>query len=233
MASQGPVVAPFRFLQPGQVLVQSFLAFEGGPVNALEHRPVLVAAPVGPRHMKQLHRRDVGSIRDVRALAKVDEVTVPVDGQGLCFGQAFDYLLLVGLSREQRPRFLITNLLPNKRMVIADGLEHKLLDLLQVLGGEGSRYVKVVVKAVLRGWSDSEFGLWKQFQDRVGHHVGRRMAHPVAKGPLGSGVLSLESTVVQHIPTCGECLKLSARQSGRCVLKPPEDHRRTPPASHR
>ena len=43
-----PMVSFFRFLQTFEVLLQFVLGCEGGPVDALHHRVLLAAAPIGP-----------------------------------------------------------------------------------------------------------------------------------------------------------------------------------------
>ena len=46
LPAQSAVVPPLRFLQTRQVGVQRLLALEGGPVDPLQHGPMLVAPPV-------------------------------------------------------------------------------------------------------------------------------------------------------------------------------------------
>ena len=41
-----------------QMLIQRLLRFEGGAIDALQHRTALVAAPVRARHAQKLERRN-------------------------------------------------------------------------------------------------------------------------------------------------------------------------------
>ena len=68
------VVALLGFLEPVQVLVERLLRLPRGAVDALEHRALLVAAPVRARDLRELERAEPAGRRDVRAAAQVDEL---------------------------------------------------------------------------------------------------------------------------------------------------------------
>src|SRR4051812_11849195 len=67
------------FLEPVEVVVQILLVLPGSPVNALEHRPLLVAAPIGAGYRLQLESSDLAGIRGVRSPAEIDEFRLFVD----------------------------------------------------------------------------------------------------------------------------------------------------------
>jgi hypothetical protein len=72
------MIAALRFLELKQMRVEIFLLPERRRVDALEHLPMLVAAPVGAGGVQQLEVFQVRRVRNVRASAQVDERTVGV-----------------------------------------------------------------------------------------------------------------------------------------------------------
>ena len=67
------VVALLGFLEPVQVLGERVLRLPRGAVDALEHRALLVAAPVRARDLRELERAELAGRRHVRAAAQVGE----------------------------------------------------------------------------------------------------------------------------------------------------------------
>ena len=70
------VVARLGLLEAVQVLVERLLRLPRGAVDALEHRALLVAAPVRARDLRELERAEPLGRRHVRAAAQVDELDV-------------------------------------------------------------------------------------------------------------------------------------------------------------
>src|SRR5882724_8096569 len=68
------MVAPFGFLQAVQMLGERGIRLPRGAVDALQHRALLVAAPVRARDLRELERTEPARRRDVRAAAQIDEV---------------------------------------------------------------------------------------------------------------------------------------------------------------
>ena len=198
LPAQPAVVAAFCLLQPGQVVVQFLLGLEGRAVNALQHGPLFVAPPVGPGHAEQLECQNIGGIADVRPLAQVNEPVMPVDGYDRRILQPLDEFQLVGLPRKQFLRFAAGQFLPLEWEGAGDGFPHQGFDLLQVIGREGAGDVKIVVETVQGGRPDAHLGFGKQLQDRVGHHVRRRVAHGVAMGVGFADVGVVKGAMVQH-----------------------------------
>src|SRR5207342_1065233 len=90
-----------RLLQALQVLLELLAVQEGGPVDARQHLPGLVAAPVGARQRGQLEGPDPAGRRAVRPAAEVLEGAVPVEGdrlRPLIPDQVLDQLHLVVLA---------------------------------------------------------------------------------------------------------------------------------------
>src|SRR5919202_534625 len=68
------VVAPPRFLDLPQVMIELILRLPGRAVNPLQHRPFFVAAPVGARDAGELERADLRRAIDVRSATQVNPV---------------------------------------------------------------------------------------------------------------------------------------------------------------
>ena len=97
----------------------------------------------------------------VGALAQIHEIVMAVDGDYRIFGEAFDKFDLVGLVGEHGLGISAIQILLLEGKSAFDGLLHQLLNLFQVLWGERTRNVEVVVKAILGGRADAHFGFGK------------------------------------------------------------------------
>ncbi len=181
------VVALLRLFAAPQVGVELFLRRPRGAVDALEHRALLVAAPVGPGRAEQLERADLARARDVRATAQVDERPLPVEGRRRhrravalrCREQVVDDLDLERLiALDQRGARRLRGLLAElERVVGRDRFAHPLLDLRQVVRRQRSRQQEVVVEPVLDHRPDAELGAREEVEHRLGQHVRRAVAH--------------------------------------------------------
>ena len=83
LAAKAAMVAPLRVFDALQVRVQLLLRFEERAVDALEHRVVLVAAPVGAGGVRKLERADLAGMLYVRPFAEVRELAVLVEADGI------------------------------------------------------------------------------------------------------------------------------------------------------
>ena len=195
LAAQLAVVALFGLLDAVQVLLELLLGGESGCVDSAEHLVMLIAAPVGARHVGELKRLDIAQIRQVRTHAQVGEVAHLVEGQHLILGQILDQLDLVGLLTALH----VGDGLGTGQRVAArtDALFsaalHFLFDLGKVLHGEGNLGIKVIVKAVRDGGADGQLRLGEQVLDGHGHQVAGRMeehlaAVRVVEGERGHGL---------------------------------------------
>ena len=212
------MVALAGLLELVQVCLEGLLRLPRGAVDALEHRLVLAAAPVGARGAQQLEGRDALGGRDVGTSAQVDpglltfrahvavdgvdRLLVRADGRVLisaALADALDDLALVGLVGEQGERVLLGQLLADEGLALLHQLLHAGLDALEVLGGEGALDVEVVVEAVLDRWADRPLGVRVQVGDGLRHQVGHRVAQDGAP-LLGVGVDGLDGhdTIGSH-----------------------------------
>src|SRR2546430_17344263 len=73
------MVALLRFLQHREVVVEFLLCLEGGAVNALELRILVVAFIISAGEAGELERADVSGAHDMRAGAKIDEIAVAIE----------------------------------------------------------------------------------------------------------------------------------------------------------
>ncbi len=198
LRGQAAVVALLGLLQAVEVLRQRGLVLPCRAVDALEHRALLVPAPVRAGHLHQLERTEAPGARDVRAPAQVDELRgVAVDADGGAGGDLaasassasascdpLDDLPLVRLVGEELQGGLRLQLVADEGLVGGDDLAHAGLDGGQVVVGEGLpvRQVEVVVEAVVDGRADRELGPGVELGDRLGHDVRGRVAQDVAAG---------------------------------------------------
>ena len=84
------VVALLRLLQHREVGLHLGLVLEGGAVDALELRVLLVAFVVGAGDTQQLERADVAGAHHVRPGAEIDEIAVLIERDLFAFGNVFE-----------------------------------------------------------------------------------------------------------------------------------------------
>src|SRR6267143_1107863 len=89
------VVPLLRFLEHGEVVLEFLLCFEGGTVDSLQLRIVLVPLVVSAGHIGQLEGADVSRPHDVRAGAQIEKISVAIKGDSLAGGDALDNIELV------------------------------------------------------------------------------------------------------------------------------------------
>ena len=195
------MIAFGRLLQLVEMLGQCLLGFPRRAVDALEHRALLVATPVGARDALELEEAELAGRRNVRTDAHVDErvgVAIGADHAaftdfggivvvGFCGLDALDDLDLVRLVGEEFLGLGHRHLRADERLIRLDDLAHLGLDALEVVVAErlGVGQLEVVVEAVLDGGTDRELRAGEQPRHRLGHDVRGRVPKHVA--PLGRG----------------------------------------------
>ena len=108
-AAQASVVAAMGLFDPLEVLFQLFFCVEEGSVDALEHRVMLVAAPVGAGNAHQLEIGDFACTLDVWPLAQVDEFALLIEAY-LLVRNLVNQLEFVGLVLEALSRLIFRDL---------------------------------------------------------------------------------------------------------------------------
>ena len=170
--AQPSVVPLFGLFQEGQIGLKFFLAEISGAVDALEHLPVFVAAPVRARQTQQLERGHAAGVRNVRAPAEVHEFALLVNGYGLV-GQVPDQFDLIFLAPalEKGDGVVPEHVPPGEPHVLLDDAGHLFFDAGQVFRREALRIIEIVVKTGVDGRTDGDLHPRKKGADRVGHDV--------------------------------------------------------------
>src|SRR2546425_6544173 len=109
LAAQTSVVAAMGLFDALEVLFELFFCVEEGPVDALEHRVMLVAAPVGAGNAHQLEVGDFACALDVWPLAQVDEFALLIEAH-LLVRNLVNQLEFVGLVVEALSRLILRDL---------------------------------------------------------------------------------------------------------------------------
>ena len=177
LGAELPVVALACLLEHREVGAELLLRAEGGAIDALEHRVLLVASPVRTRDLHQLERADLARPSDVRAAAEIHEIAVAIDGDHAPLGELVDQLELIGLACKELARPLASDLLAREREVFRHDLLHLGLDGGEVLGRECVLAVEVVVETVLDRRAYGDLRPWKKAEDGVGHDVRGRVPY--------------------------------------------------------
>jgi len=208
LASQAAVVALLGLLEAPQVTVELCLRLPDRAVDALQHRTLLVPAPVRAGGVQQLERAKVAGRVEVRATAQVAELPVAVEADDgrLLLGQLGDDLHLVVLSLGAHLAECVgaVELAPLERQVGRDLPPHPSLDRLEVVGGQGAREVEVVVEPVLDCGTDAQLGPREELEDRRRHDVRGGVAHRV-KTVVGTGIEHLGRRRSDLVPVHGHC----------------------------
>ncbi len=172
---QFSVVALLGLFQAVQVSLEIFLLRPRRAVDALQHRVLRVAAPVGAGQLHQLERaRELARGRQVRAAADVEPVALAINRKLLAGrNHIVDDLHLVGLA-QRGERALGVLALPHlalDRQVALDDLVHALLDLFQVFRRKGDFAREIVIETVLDRRADRHLRARIQFLHRLRHHM--------------------------------------------------------------
>src|SRR5215204_6629024 len=152
LPSKLAMIPRLRLLQAPQVGLELLLCRPGGPVDAGEHRLVLITAPVGPGDVLKLEGPEPSRARHVRATAEVEELALAVNRDIAVFEVADD-LPLVRVVLVQLLGLGFGDLLTLYRQVAPDHLAHLLLDARQIFVSDPAIDLDVVVEAVLYRWT--------------------------------------------------------------------------------
>src|SRR5262245_50397307 len=134
-----------------EVGVEFLLAEKRGAVETLKLLAGGVVLPVSAGDRQQLERADLAGVRNVRAAAEVDELTLAVETEGrILLEVVVDMLDLVALSDvlAQGAGLGGRALEARERLRLGDDLAHLLLDAGEIILADGSRRVDIVIEAV-------------------------------------------------------------------------------------
>src|SRR5919107_493413 len=164
-------------------------------VDTGEQRFFLVPPPVRPGYVLQLEGAEPPSARDVRAAAQIEKISLLVD-RDLTVFQPLDDLRLVRVIHVEILGVGLGDLFPLYREVPRDDLMHPLLDARQILVREATRYLDIVVKAVLYRRGEGPLATRIELHYGLGHSVSRRMPqHLEALGGVCGNYLEGSTTV--------------------------------------
>jgi hypothetical protein len=131
--AQLAMIAFLGFLQHLEVLLELVLGGPGRAVDALEHRVLLVAAPVGAGHGQELEVADLLGARRMAAAAQVGEGRVRVVRELLVLELLEELeLVLLAAALPILLGLLVGDFLALELVVALDDLEHLALDRLEV-----------------------------------------------------------------------------------------------------
>ena len=154
---------------------------EGNAVDALQHLPLVVAAPIGAGNRHQLERvaGHLAGMLQVRTAAQVLPVAVPVHAQRFVAGDRLDQLDLVGfvIVFVMLDRAVALPHLGGDGIAAVDDFLHLLFDLAQIFGGEGLGAVEIVIPAVVDHRADGDLGVGPDLLHGAGHDMGQVVAH--------------------------------------------------------
>jgi len=136
LLAQAPMVTA---LQLGYVIEPGLQRFFGRPdraIDALQHRTLFVAAPIGPCDARQRKGRwvELAGMFHVWTAAQVGELAIAIHADGFALGELVDQLQLVRLVGEQGAGLFAGDLAAHKWMASADDLAHLRRDVVQVVG---------------------------------------------------------------------------------------------------
>ncbi len=177
-ASQLAVIALGCLFQPPEILLHLLLRDPRRAIDALEHRALLVAAPVRARDLHQLKGTNLPRILHVRTTTEVQERVLLVDAN-FSIRQVLNQLNLIGLSfdLEVLQGLLARPAIALEKIFSGDNLAHTLLNIGQIFGRQRARKIEIIVEPILNRGPDREFRVRKNFLHSLGHHMGRGVSH--------------------------------------------------------
>ena len=168
------MVALLGFLEVVQVLLEVILLEEGRGVDALQHLPLHIAAPVGPGGGEQLEVLEVRRIRHVRAAAQIDERAIGVGADDFVATlEIIEALELERIVGEPYARLAERHFFAHERILLGHDLLHLGFERRQIIGRERLLDFEVVVEAVLDGRTEADLGIGAQAA-----HCGREDVGP-------------------------------------------------------
>jgi hypothetical protein len=143
--------------------------------------PLLVAAPIRPRHTHELEVFDATGIRHVRATAQIEEWTIAVDGDDLVIAQLFQAFELERIIGKKLTRFRLRHLLPFERLLLAGDIKHLFFDPFDIFWCEWLTHIEIVIESVFDGRTKSDPRPRPYLAHRSSKHVCSRMAQQVQR----------------------------------------------------
>ena len=179
LLAEDAVVARLDLFQAGEVGLEVLIVEEGGAVDALELRVVLIAEPVGTGYGHDLEGFDAAGGGDVGATAEVGEGAVAVEGDFFAgLGELFDEVDLheFAVAVVLGETFFAGFDFADEGFIAGYDFSHALFNGGKVFVAEGGLAVDVVEEALIGSGAVAEFGFGKELEDGGGHDVGGGVA---------------------------------------------------------
>src|ERR1700722_13428534 len=167
------MIASSRLLETRQILFKFLAVVPRRAVDALQHRLVLVPAPIGSRHIPQLERADSPRGLRMAATAEIRKLTDRVERDRLILGYLARHLHLVRIGAKLGDRVVARHLPPGHRILRHDDLGHPPFEPFEILGRKRLGSIEIVVEAILYCRSDRWLRLGKKVLDGISQDVGR------------------------------------------------------------
>src|SRR2546423_562276 len=156
------VVALAGLFEPCDVALEVLFREPRGAVNALQHLPALVAAPICAGGVQQLEVLDLAGAGDVRPAAQVHERAVRVHRDDLILFQVIDSLQLERIVLEAPLRLFSAHLFTRKGIISFYDLAHLPFDRRDILRRERPTDIEVVIKTVFDRRAEPDLRLREQ-----------------------------------------------------------------------
>src|SRR5829696_5970861 len=177
LAPETAMIAALGLFQSRQMSIQLLLSRPGRAVDALQHRSLLVATPVGASDREEFEGPNLTGAGHMWTTAKIEKRALLVRRDDFALGKTLDQLDLVRVVAEDAECFLARHHLAHERFRFLAVGRHAALDLRKVVRRQWSRQIKVIVEAVLDGGTDPEPRVREDLEHRFRHEVGGRVAH--------------------------------------------------------
>ena len=182
------VVALLRLLDAHEIRVELVLLEEGGAVDALQHLPLRVAAPIGAGGVRQLEVLEARRVGHVRAATEIDERPVGVGRDDFVVAELREALelerivgeALLRFARDSPPRARTDTSRPTTfRISFSNAARSS--------GVNGCGDLEVVVEAVVDRRTEADLRVGTQPADGGREHVRRRVAQHVERARVAVG----------------------------------------------
>ena len=90
------MVSLFRLFEKLDILFEPLLVREGDRIDAGQHLPIRVSAPIGARSLQHFERFDFIESRHVGSAAKVEKFPLPI-GRDRLFRKSIDQFVFIGI----------------------------------------------------------------------------------------------------------------------------------------
>jgi len=153
------MIALQSFFDPGKIRVQFLLRRKSSPINALAASGLLIPAPIGPGHRKELEGLELLGIHDMPAFAKIRERPIlhEIDRIPADAVDDLDLIILLFLAKDLA-RFVLFNRPLLERLAFVYDLAHPFFDLRKILVLERRLRIKVIIKPFVDHRPDGKSG---------------------------------------------------------------------------